>query len=126
MKKIAMGLVASLLVLAGVSLAAPRTRTFRGQIFDSQCAMAGSHAMMVKKFMGPNMDANDPKTRAMCTKKCVSMGGKYVLYNLKTKTIYQLDDQTKPEQFAGEDVTVKGTYDKATKTIHVESIEAAS
>lgn len=125
MKKIAAILPATLLV-AMMVFAAPRTRTFHGQIMDSQCAMAGSHDMMVKKFMGPNMNPNDPKVRAMCTKKCVSMGGKYVLYNPATKRTYQLDDQTKPEQFAGEDVTIRGTYDSSTKTIHVASIKAAS
>ncbi len=69
---------------------------------------------------------NDPMGRAMCTKNCVKMGGKYVLFNAAKKTIYELDDQQKPEQFAGQNVKVKGTYDKATKTIHVTSIEAAS
>lgn len=124
MKKFVLGFMVTMFFV-GVSFAAPRTRAFRGQIFDSQCAMAGSHAMMVKKFMGANMNPNDPKVRAMCTKKCVSMGGKYVLYNLKTKRIYQLDNQTEPEQFAGENVIVRGTYNGSTKTIHVVSIKAA-
>jgi hypothetical protein len=63
----------------------------------------------------------------MCTVNCVKkMGSKYVLYNAAKKTVYQLDDQTKPEQFAGAKVKITGTLDKATQTIHVTSIEAAS
>lgn len=38
----------------------------------------------------------------------------------------QLDDQAKPQQFAGDKVKVMGTYDKATKTIRVTSIAPAS
>jgi hypothetical protein len=53
------------------------------------------------------------------------MGGKFVLYDAATKATYMLDDQEKPKEFAGQKVKVTGTYDKATKTIHVESIEAA-
>jgi hypothetical protein len=54
------------------------------------------------------------------------MGGKYVLFNATKKTVYQLDDQTKPTEFAGAKVRVTGTLDKATETIHVTDIKAAS
>jgi hypothetical protein len=118
MKKSAITLAATLmLMLPNLSLGAAKTRTFSGNIMDSQCSKMGSHEAMKKKA--------GIATDAECTKQCVSMGGKYVLYNPATKTVYQLDDQKKPEEFAGEKVTVKGAYDKATKTIHVESIEAA-
>jgi hypothetical protein len=40
--------------------------------------------------------------------------------------VYELDDQTKPANFAGDKVKVMGTLDKATKTIHVSDIKAAS
>jgi hypothetical protein len=56
----------------------------------------------------------------------VKNGGKFVLYNPDTKKTYQLDDQKKPEQFAGEKVNVTGDYDRATKTIHVTQIQSAS
>jgi len=49
-----------------------------------------------------------------------------VLYNAETKTIYQLDDQEKPKQFAGQKVKVTGTYNGKTETLHVEGIDAAS
>ena len=91
--------------------------TFTGEIMDSACAKQGSHEMM-EKMEGVN-NAKD------CTIKCVAEGSKYVLYNSATKTIYALDDQTKPGEFAGQKVTVTGIYDKATKTIHVEKIEGA-
>lgn len=127
MKKSAITLIAGvLLVLPSLSFAAGKARTFRGEIMDSQCAKMGSHEMMVKKEMPDKASmANDPQVKAMCTKQCVKMGGKYVLYNAARKAVFQLDDQTKPEDFAGQNVKVTGTYDRATKTIHVESIEAA-
>jgi len=124
MKKIAIGVAAAVLLL-GASLAQAKDQTFTGEIYDSQCAKNGSHAMMLAKE-GMAGKENDPMARTMCTKNCVKMGGKYVLFDAAKKTTYELDDQQKPVDFAGQKVKVKGTYDKATKTIHVTSIEAAS
>lgn len=64
--------------------------------------------------------------KQMCTKNCVKMGGKYVLYDPAKKAVYELDDQQKPEALAGQKVRVTGTLDAATKTIHITDIKAAS
>ena len=53
------------------------------------------------------------------------MGSKYVLFNAD-KTFYLLSDQKKPAAFAGQKVEVTGTLNKATKTLHVTAIKAAS
>ena len=82
--------------------------------------------MMLKKEGMGDKDPNDPMAKKMCTENCVKKGGKYVLFGGASKTVYQLDDQTKPEQFAGQKVKITGTLDKATKTIHVTDIKAAS
>jgi hypothetical protein len=63
---------------------------------------------------------------AECTRDCVKMGGKYVLYDAATKTTYQLDDQRTSERFAGQRVNVKGDYDAVRKAIHIESIQPIS
>jgi hypothetical protein len=124
MKKIAIGTIASMMLLgAGFTLA--KDQTFAGEIMDSQCAKNGSHAMMLAKE-GMAGKENDPMAKTMCTNNCVKMGGKYVLFDAAKKTTYELDDQQKPVDFAGKTVKVKGTLDKATKTIHVTSIQAAS
>ncbi len=86
---------------------------------DSQCAGMGGHDPAGYKMT----NTNNPKD---CTLACVKMGGKFVLYNAAKKATYQLDDQEKPKDFAGQKVKVTGTYDRATKTIRVERIEAAS
>lgn len=116
MKKIAVAMGVSVLFLS-VGLAAPKDKTFRGEIMDSQCAKEGSHDAMLKKAGLTDKGA--------CAKACVKMGGKYVLFDAASKTVYELDDQSKPEQFAGQKVTVTGTLDKATKTIHLTGIKAA-
>ena len=118
MKKFALSL-AVLLVVASFSLAAPKGSTFTGEIMDSQCAMMGSHDPGGYKMT----NTNNPKD---CTLACVKAGGKFVLYDAAKKATYMLDDQEKPKEFAGQKVKVTGTYDQATKTIHVESIEAAA
>lgn len=124
MRKLLFTAVATMILL-GASFTLAKDQTFTGEIYDSQCAKMGSHAMMMAKE-GMAGKENDPMGRAMCTKNCVKMGGKYVLFNAAKKTVYELDDQQKPADFAGKNVKVKGTYDKATKTIHVTSIQAAS
>jgi hypothetical protein len=117
MKARVLGLAVTLLIFVGVSFAAP-SKTYTGEIMDSACAAMGSHEGMMKS--NPKMTAKD------CTLGCVQHGAKFVLYDAATKTVYQLDEQTKPVQFAGAKVVVTGTLDEATKTIHVASIKAGS
>lgn len=124
MKKIAAGLAATLLfALLAFAAPKPKSQTFAGEIMDSQCAMNGSHAEMLKKEGHGDMDASSPMAKKMCTQNCVKMGGKYVLYNAADKKVYELDDQKKPADFAGDNVKVKGTLDG--NTIHVQSISKA-
>jgi hypothetical protein len=123
MKKLIMSVTASALLVPG--LAAAKDQTFTGEIMDSQCAKNTSHAMMLKKEGMGDKDPNDPMVKKMCTQNCVKMGGKYVLYSATKKTVYELDDQQKPAEFAGQNVKIAGNYDKATKTVHVTSIQAA-
>jgi hypothetical protein len=115
MKTHALALAASTL-LWGAALAAPQAnQTFNGEIMDSACATMETHETMMQS--NPNM-----KTAKDCSLACVKAGGRYVLYYSSTKTVYQLDDQKKPEKFAGRQVTVTGRLDAASKTIHVTGI----
>ena len=98
--------------LVGVAQA----KNFEGEIMDSNCAKAGSHAGMEKEH---NLTSD-----ALCTQACVKMGAKYVLF--MNGKAYDLDDQTKPANFAGQRVKVTGKMDKASKAIKVENISPAS
>jgi len=109
MKKLLMVLAAAMMI-SGVGLA-QQAQTYRGEIMDSDCAKMGAHP-----------EPNAPK----CTVECIAAGSKYVLFNAAGKTVYQLDDQKKPVQFAGKKVVVSGTLDKATSTIHVTDIKAGA
>lgn len=119
MKKIASSL-AILVLLSVPALVAGKGKeqSFKGEIMDSACAKMGSHDMMMKK--------EGAKNAKECTLGCVKMGSKYVLFNAASKKVYQLDDQTKPEQFAGDKVIVKGILEKNTDTIHVTDIQPGS
>jgi hypothetical protein len=91
---------------------APAKQTFTGIITDDMCAKADHSGMR----MGPN--------DAECTKACVALhNAAYVVYD--SKNTYVLSDQKLPEKFAGRKVTVTGALDAKTKTIRVESINAA-
>jgi len=99
--------------MAAAALAAPPAKqTFTGTITDAMCP-DGDHSHM---RMGP--------TDAECTAACVKYhGAMYVLYD--GKETYTLSDQKTPEKFAAKKVTVAGTLDAKTKTIHVDSIALA-
>jgi len=129
MRKLALSLAAVLVMssfgpwAAAKGAKSAKGKTFSGEIMDSQCAAMGSHEKMLKK---EGMAPNDPMAKKMCTEACVKMGGKYVLFNSKTKTVYDLDDQEKPKAFAGGQVKVRGTLDRKTKTIHLTDITAGT
>jgi hypothetical protein len=99
-------LTVSLLVVVALPVPNARPRTFSGEIQDSTCAGTAEHV------------------ERDCALTCVRGGAKWVLYDPSNKEIYQLDDQ-KAGQFAAQQVTVLGTLDKSTKTIHVVKIKGA-
>jgi hypothetical protein len=112
-----LGFVAGFVALVtafGLGFAAPKDQAFTGEIMDAACAKAGSHAAM--------MVAHKANTTRDCTLACVMAGGEFVLYNAATKKVYRLDDQPKPQEFAGEKVKVRGTLNKKTNTIHVTAL----
>jgi hypothetical protein len=88
--------------------------SYIGEIMDSKCGGQGSH--------GQVMANEGTKTAKDCTLFCVKDGAKLVLYNADTKVSYNLDDQDKPRDYAGQKVTIVGSYDGPTKTIHIQSI----
>jgi hypothetical protein len=114
------GLVtAGLLACVGVGLmASPQANTFMGSIMDSSCALMGTHQKMMQAHPGIKSDK-------ACTLGCVKNGAKFVLYDSSSNTVYQLDDQKTPMEYAGDKVKISGMLNADTKTIHVEKIEPA-
>ena len=97
---------------AALTLQGQGQKTFSGTITDSMCEH-GDHSHM---RMGP--------TDAECAKTCAEEhDATFVL--AADKDVYLLSDQKAPQKFAGQKVTIKGTLDARTKTIHVDSIAAA-
>lgn len=92
-------------------------KTYTGEIMDSQCSKMGNHDAGYKLT-----GTNTPKD---CANACVKAGGKYVLYDGTKKTAYELDDQNQAKDLAGQKVSVQGTLDSSSRTIHVEKIQAA-
>ena len=115
MKKFIVSLILSSSLLT-VSLAAQKAQTYTGEIMDQQCALLGGHTAMM----------NQGESAKDCANRCVTIGGKYVLFDGANKMVYQLDDQKKAQGFAGAKVKVTGTYDTSSKTIHVANIQAGS
>jgi hypothetical protein len=99
------------------------SKTFRGEISDSQCALnvhslTQSHEEMLKSKSG-----EAGKTAASCSQYCIMhLGGKFVLAS--KGRVYHLDNQDLPRGFIGEKVKVHGVLDPKTEIIHVVDIEA--
>jgi hypothetical protein len=83
------------------------SRNFTGEIQDSNCAATAEHV------------------ERECAMTCVRHGAKWVLYDPLKDEVYQLDDQELPATFAAKKVTIKGTFNKSTQTIHVLKIWGA-
>src|SRR5215469_14765292 len=100
-----LGFITAFLLATSVGVPQSNGRLFTGEIMDSPCAAMGTHDRMMK-----GVEAKDAKE---CSQKCVRMVGKYVLYDAVNKTTYQIDNQQKSAAYAGQKVSVKGTYDAA-------------
>lgn len=94
-----------------------QNKSFTGEIMDSECAQVGSHDAAMK--------TNGTNNAKDCTWACVKAGAKFVLYDAANKTTYQLDDQSKAGEFAGQQVKVTGAYNASTQTIHVGTMEGS-
>jgi hypothetical protein len=125
MKRLTLILGTALLLATAISQAGSKSGqkqnntplSYTGEIMDSKCAGQGSHNQVMAK--------EGVKTAKDCTLLCMKDGSKFVLYSADAKTSFNLDDQDKPREYAGEKVTIVGTYDGETKTIHIQSIIAA-
>jgi hypothetical protein len=118
MKKLAIASSAALFCMAvglAGSLSAQKATSYTGAVMDSPCALLGGHDKMAQKG----------ESDKECTLRCVKAGGKFSLADAANKTWYTLDDQKKAEPFAGMKVTVTGTVDAATKTLHIVTIKKA-
>ena len=70
----------------------------------------------------PPAATNQPSDPQTFSGKVAKAGGKFVLRDTASNTMYVLDDEGKAKPFEGQEVKVSGTLDAQTKTIHVSSI----
>jgi hypothetical protein len=110
-------IVVLLMVGTTVSFGAKADKAYTGEIMDSTCAKMGNHDAGYK--------LTGTSTAKDCSEACVKSGAKYVLYNPSTKTVYELDNQDKAKDLAGQKVKVEGTLNHATNTIHVDTIQTS-
>ena len=107
-------------VMAFSQITYGESKTFSGEIADSQCAL-NVHSLnrSHKEMMGMKPEL---KTDADCARYCVKeRGGKFVLQT-KSGEVYKLDAQTLAEEWVGMKVKIIGTLDPKTGMITVEKI----
>ena len=90
--------------------------TFKGELADEQLNC-------IQTPVKAPLEIKDKTSCMLYFAHFVKPGSKYVLYDLETKTKYQLDDQDLVQPYVGaKNVQITGTLDAATKTIHVKEI----
>lgn len=110
---------AGILALASIAHA-QNTRTFHGEVSDSQCALnvhslTRSHQEMLKsKSMGG--------TANTCSTYCIEHLGGYLVLS-SGNDVYRLDRADLVHGFEGEKVKITGTLDAKANSIHVVKIE---
>jgi hypothetical protein len=105
---------------AGFKSAQQRNNTplsYMGEIMDGTYAGQGSHNQV--------MTTEGAKALKDCGPSHAKDGSKLVLYDSEVKTSINLDDQDKARDYDGKKVAIVGTYDGPTKTIHIQTINAA-
>ena len=114
MKLLVVGLV-GLFVLGisatGFAEKTEKTQTFTGYILTTTCA--GNNEVIAKNFM----DA-----AVMCSEGAGQPRSTFFLYDPRTQMRYELANQKKATNYAGEDVNVTGYVDGASRMIHVRKI----
>jgi hypothetical protein len=73
-------------------------------------------------FLGVSFAAPKPM---LYTGEIEKDGANFILLNTTTKVAYQLDNQKKAKDFAGDKVIVIGSLDETTTTIHLKRIDTA-
>ena len=88
-----------------------------------QTPSSPSTAASQEQSAPPQADQNVATDAKTFTGKIVKSGDKLVLTDSAAKTIYQLDDQQKAQNFVNKKVKVTGVLDGTSDVIRVSSIE---
>jgi hypothetical protein len=95
------------LAFAAVAVRAADSSKINGWISDSMCG------------------AKHAGSGAACVKKCVDGGMQPVFVDEEKKAVWKIDNPDSVKAFYGDHVTVSATANADSKTVHIDSIEAA-
>jgi len=95
-----------------------------GSQSSAQSSQSGSQSGSSAQTNSTESSATSAGASEQFTGSIIKSGGKYQLRS--AGNTYDLDDQSQAKNFAGKDVKVNGSLDKASNTIKVASIEPAS
>ena len=105
-----LGVALALNLLTGRAGARQEQQSQPLQATASQSAQPGSNAARATTIFG----------------KIIKQSGTYVLVESASKEHYSLDDQKTAKKYNGRAVFITGTIDVTSKSIHVQTIEAAA
>ena len=85
------------------------------------------HSQSVQNSQGHQQKPGEDQNAAQktVTGTIVKSGNKLILIEASTKTLYQLDDQQKAQDYINKTVKVTGVLDPSTGMIHVTTIDPA-
>jgi hypothetical protein len=98
--------VVAVFALTALAAKAADSSKINGWISDSMCG------------------AKHAGSGAECVKKCINDGMKPVFVDEAKKAVWTIDNPEAVKDFYGDHVTVTATADDATKSVHIDAIEA--
>jgi hypothetical protein len=117
-------LLTILALAVGFSIVQPRLNALQDQPAEHQ--QRPDAASPEAQTQQAQTMTNEASEQEMFTGKIAKAGGKYVLRDSATRSVYMLDDQERAKQFEGKEVKVNGSLDRQTRTIRVSSITPGS
>jgi hypothetical protein len=122
---VAVALASITLTFLSARIVGAQERTFTGLISDADLNCV-QNPMKVPPVTEKGVPEWNKTACVMYWSHNAKKDGKYVLYDPDVKATYQLDDQKAVEPYIGDTqkVTITGTFDEASKTIHVKSIKS--
>jgi len=103
-----------------------RTIAFAAVALTFAAVSAQANAAKIVGYISDSMcGAKHMGTGAACVKKCIEGGMAPVFVDVKSKSVWKIDNPDSVKGYYGAKVVVHGTADDSAKSVHIDSIEAA-
>jgi hypothetical protein len=103
-----------------------RTFVFAAVALTFAAVSAQANAAKLVGYISDSMcGAKHVGTGAACVKKCIEGGMAPVFVDVKSKSVWKIDNPDSVKDYYGAKVVINGTADDSAKSVHIDSVAAA-